>query len=113
VEDITSRTIQFSRAPFVNAKSLKVAVELKPLIFSKSLRISGITLENPSITLIRSADGTWNFSDLGSGQAGPKTPKAAQSAASPERTSRSEQLEIGGRPNHNYSRGGSPEAFHL
>ncbi len=56
----------FSSSPFVTAKSLKVGVELKPLIFSKELRITGITLERPEITLIRSASGQWNFSDLGS-----------------------------------------------
>ncbi len=56
----------FSPSPFVDAKSLRVSVELKPLIFSKSIRISGITLERPSITLIGPKSGRWNFSDIGS-----------------------------------------------
>jgi AsmA protein len=63
----------FSRSPFVTARSLKVGVELKPLILSKAVRITGISLQNPSITLIRSASGQWNFSDLGSGQASAET----------------------------------------
>ena len=68
----------FSRSPFVNAQSLKVGIELKPLIFSKSIRITGITLDHPSITLIRSPSGQWNFSDLGGGS----EPKATSSGLS-------------------------------
>ena len=76
VDDISiADNSAFSPLPFVSAKSLKVAVELKPLIFSKSLRISGIRLEHPSIALIRSAAGTWNFSDLGSTKPAGTTPK--------------------------------------
>jgi AsmA protein len=55
----------FSRSPFVTAKSLRVGIELVPLIFSKEARITGITLDHPAITLIRSSSGMWNFSDLG------------------------------------------------
>jgi AsmA protein len=56
---------EFSRSPFVTAKSLKVGIELKPLIFSKEIRITKIILDRPEITLIRSTSGKWNFSDLG------------------------------------------------
>jgi AsmA protein len=56
----------FSHSPFVTAKSLNVSVELKPLIFSKEIRVTGITLDHPVIKLIRSSSGKWNFSDLGS-----------------------------------------------
>ena len=63
---------EFSRAPFVTAKSLKVGVELKPLIFSKEVRVTGISLEQPAINLIRSASGKWNFSDLGGKQGAEK-----------------------------------------
>jgi len=55
----------FGRAPFVTAKSLKVGVELMPLIFSKQLHVNGITLEQPQITMLKTADGKWNFSSLG------------------------------------------------
>jgi AsmA protein len=58
----------FSRSPFVTAKSLQASIELKPLLFSKQIRITGISLEAPEITLIRNSSGQWNFSDLG-GQA--------------------------------------------
>lgn len=68
VEDIAiadNRT--FSRSPFIHAGSLKVGVELKPLIFSKSIEITGVVLIKPSIALIQDQAGRWNFSDLGGG----------------------------------------------
>jgi AsmA protein len=56
----------FSKAAFVQAKALKVGVELIPLIFSKSLIVTELTLDQPEISLVRSEDGeTWNFSSLG------------------------------------------------
>ena len=56
----------FSKTPFVQAKSLKVGVELIPLIFSKSLNVTELTLNQPEISLVRSQDGAkWNFSSLG------------------------------------------------
>jgi AsmA protein len=74
VEDILiADNPKFSQSPFVDAKSLQVSIELKPLIFSKSLRISGIKLERPSIRLVGSKSGSWNFSDLGSNDRGPKS----------------------------------------
>jgi len=55
----------FSKSPFVTAKSLQVGVELMPLIFSKTLNVTGIVLDEPKITLLKAANGTWNFSTLG------------------------------------------------
>ncbi len=55
----------FNRSPFVRAKSLQVGVELKPLIFSKVVRVTRVSLDQPEITLIRSASGDWNFSGIG------------------------------------------------
>src|SRR6185369_10627888 len=42
----------FSTSPFLTAKSLKIGVELMPLIFSKQLNITGLTLDEPSIMLL-------------------------------------------------------------
>src|SRR5438067_8107470 len=57
---------KFSNAPFVQAKSLKVGVELLPLIFSKTLNVTNLTLNQPEISLVKSENGqTWNFSSLG------------------------------------------------
>lgn len=55
----------FSNQPFVKAESLKVGVELRPLIFSKTINVTEIVLEKPQITLIRGPNGTWNFSNIG------------------------------------------------
>ncbi len=53
----------FSQNPFVRAKSLKVGVEIFPLIFSKSLHVTELTLDHPEITLLRSASGNVEFFD--------------------------------------------------
>jgi len=55
----------FSKSPFVTAKSLKIGVELIPLIFSKELHVTGVALDEPSITLLSNAKGAWNFSSIG------------------------------------------------
>jgi AsmA protein len=56
---------KFSSSPFLTAKSLKVGVELWPLIFSKTLNITGITIDTPQVTLLHNATEVWNFSSLG------------------------------------------------
>jgi AsmA protein len=72
----------FSKSPFVEAKSLKVGVELIPLIFSKSLHVTEVVLNQPEIGLIRSEGGAqWNFSSLGNKS---KTaPPASETAKQP------------------------------
>jgi AsmA protein len=72
----------FGKLPFVTAKSLKVGVELLPLIFSKQLNVTEISLEQPQITLLKTADGKWNFSSLG-GAAAKSQPAAKSSGSSP------------------------------
>src|SRR5215469_5336850 len=68
----------FSNSPFMTAKSLKVGVELMPLIFSKQLTVTGIVLNEPQIILLKAANGTWNFSSMG-GASTNKTPKSQTS----------------------------------
>src|SRR5271157_5200688 len=70
----------FSKSPFLTAKSLKIGVELMPLIFSKELKITEIVLEQPQITLLRTANGTWNYSTLGGPSAKKTEPKSGQAA---------------------------------
>ena len=77
----------FSKSPFITAKSLKVGVELMPLIFSKTLNVTGIVLDEPKITLLKAANGTWNFSSLG-GASNEKVSLSQRSRARP-RTFRS------------------------
>ncbi len=60
---------KFSSLPFLTAKSLKVGVELMPLIFSKKVNVTGITIDRPQVTLLRNATGQWNYSSLGGSSA--------------------------------------------
>src|SRR5665213_1457314 len=55
----------YSKTPFVRAKSLKVGVELEPLLFSKKLIVTGIEIQEPEIALVQSDAGVWNFASLG------------------------------------------------
>jgi AsmA protein len=59
----------FGDVPFLHAKSLTVGVELMPLILSRSLLVTGITLQEPEVTLLRATSGKWNFSSIGSDRA--------------------------------------------
>jgi AsmA protein len=68
----------FGTSPFVTAKSLKVGVEIWPLIMSKELHVTEITLQEPQITLLKTADGKWNFSSLG-GNAAKSQPSSSSS----------------------------------
>jgi AsmA protein len=71
---------KFSQSPFLTAKSLKVGVEIIPLIFSKSLNVTGITIENPEVTLIRNPAGQWNYSSLGGSAAKAQSAKSSSSS---------------------------------
>jgi AsmA protein len=55
----------FNKAPFLKAASVKVGVELKPLIFSRQLKVTSLTIQKPDITLLQNAAGKWNYSTLG------------------------------------------------
>ncbi|HUK26017.1 MAG TPA: AsmA family protein [Terriglobales bacterium] len=66
----------FSRNSFVQAKSLKVGVEIWPLIFSKTLHVTELTLQQPEIALIHDASGQWNFSSLGGSSGAASAPAA-------------------------------------
>jgi AsmA protein len=70
----------FGTAPFVTAKSLKVGVEVIPLITSKELHVTDITLEQPEITLLKTADGKWNFSSLGGNATKSSAPSSSSSS---------------------------------
>jgi len=74
---------KFSSSPFLTAKSLNVGVELMPLIFSKTLNVTGITIDTPQVTLLHNSAGVWNFSSLGGAAA-----KAQAKQAPPEKTSK-------------------------
>jgi AsmA protein len=56
---------EFSAAPFLTAKGLRIGVSLRPLIFSRQLNLQSFEIESPQINLSRAANGAWNFSSLG------------------------------------------------
>jgi AsmA protein len=64
----------FSTQPFIQADSVKIGVDILPLILSKQIRIRGFSLLSPKVQLLRAANGTWNYSTIG------KTAPTAQDA---------------------------------
>ncbi len=71
----------FSNAPFIKAQKLDVGVELLPLVLSKTLHITQLTLSQPQVDLLRNRSGKWNFSTLGSASPAKKTGAAPPSSA--------------------------------
>ncbi|WP_158941941.1 AsmA family protein [Granulicella sp. S190] len=58
---------RFSTQPFIQADTVKIGVELFPLILSKQVIIRGFSMQSPKIQLLRAANGTWNYSTIGTG----------------------------------------------
>jgi hypothetical protein len=54
----------FSTQPFIQADSVKIGVEILPLVLSRQIRIRGFSLISPKVQLIRAANGTWNYSTI-------------------------------------------------
>jgi AsmA protein len=73
---------KFSSSPFLTAKSLNVGVEILPLIFSKTLNVTGVTIDTPQVTLLHNAAGLWNYSSLGGAAAKSKAAKSSGSSSS-------------------------------
>jgi AsmA protein len=79
---------QFSKSPFVEAKDLKVGVEMLPLIFSRTLNVRNITIDQPQINLVKLENGDrWNFSSLGGKNPSAPTHSGASSEKNAPRTS--------------------------
>jgi AsmA protein len=71
----------FANTPFIRAKALNVGVELTPLIFSKQLHVTELSLTEPQVTLLRASSGRWNYSTLGGNAASKPAPPATSSDA--------------------------------
>ena len=69
---------KFNSGPFLTAKEVSVGVELWPLIFSKQLNVTEVTIVNPQVMMLKDPSGKWNFSSMG-GNAAPaeKKPEAS------------------------------------
>lgn len=83
----------FNKGPFLKAASVKVGVQLMPLIFSKQLKVTSLTIQKPDITLLKNAAGKWNYSTLGAspqkGTGGPSktTPEPSKPGSAPSEPS--------------------------
>lgn len=77
----------FSVAPFLIAKELRMGVLLRPLIFSRKVNLESFEIISPQITLIRASNGTWNFSSIG--RAAPAGAPASAAANTDSRISKS------------------------
>jgi AsmA protein len=65
----------FSQSPFLTASSLKIGVKVWPLITSKQLEVTSITIDKPVVHLISNASNQWNYSTLAnSGKSTPSQP---------------------------------------
>jgi AsmA protein len=84
---------KFSNSPFLTAKSVKVGVELLPLILHKDLNITRIVIDSPEVTLLRNPGGIWNYSSFGASAAksqGAQAPPPPQQAQKPSSSSAGE-----------------------
>ncbi len=68
---------KFGNRPFIQTQELSVSVKLLPLL-SKSVEVDSLSLERPSVELIKNAQGVWNFASLGQNApaTAPPTPSA-------------------------------------
>ena len=55
----------FSKSPFLRASTLEAGIELMPLILSRKLNVTGISIDQPQVDLVQNAAGVWNFSSIG------------------------------------------------
>ena len=74
---------KFSKDAFLLAKSAKVGVEMMPLIFSKSLHVTGVTIDKPEVLLLHDAAGRWNYSSIGGAEKAEKAPAPSGGSAMP------------------------------
>jgi AsmA protein len=94
---------KFNSGPFLTAKSVKVGVELIPLIFSRQVNVTGIEIVNPQVTLLRNPSGKWNFSSMGGSSTstpststgGPSSSKTAESVSVRELELKDGQITVG------------------
>ncbi|WP_426687503.1 AsmA family protein [Rhodanobacter ginsengiterrae] len=70
----------FGRQAFVSAGSLRLGVELWPLLLHRQLHITSLTLQQPTVRLLQDRAGRWNFASFGAAA-------AASSASAPDESS--------------------------
>lgn len=75
----------FGSKPFLQAQSLRIGVEVAPLLFHRQLVVTSFVVDSPSINLVHNARGVWNFSNIGS-TAASRTQNTQQESALPNFT---------------------------
>ena len=86
IDDVSiSDDPKFNSGPFLTAKSVKVGVQLIPLIFSQQLNVTEISVVNPQVMMLKDPAGRWNFSSIGesSSKSAPKAASKSGSSSAP------------------------------
>ncbi|HWX55737.1 MAG TPA: AsmA family protein [Verrucomicrobiae bacterium] len=65
---------KFGKDPFLQAASVKVGLQMLPLIFSKQIKVTSLTVDSPDIVLLKNGAGKWNYSTFGTAAAKGSTP---------------------------------------
>jgi AsmA protein len=73
---------QFSSAPFLTATTLRLGVEMRPLIFQRRLLVRSLEVDAPKIHLVHAPKDIWNFSTIGQSAAA-RSPSPQQSSILP------------------------------
>lgn len=60
----------FSTAPFLQAQSLKIGVEVGAFLFHHQVKVTKFVAESPEVHLISGKNGTWNYASLTRGSTG-------------------------------------------
>ena len=84
--------------PFLKAQQLDVSVELLPLLY-RQIQVTSLTLQRPSIDLIKSEAGTWNTASLGRPENAPAQKPHAESkqpapSSSPQASAAGEEVTL-------------------
>src|SRR5277367_4522090 len=73
---------KFNSGAFLTAKSVKVGVEMMPLIFSQQVNVTSIVIDNPQVMMLKNPAGKWNFSSIGGNSSTPAQ-KPSSSGSTP------------------------------
>jgi AsmA protein len=74
----------FNKEPFLQASSLQIGLQLMPLIFSRQLKVTALTIKNPDILLLKNSAGKWNYASLGASAQSAKKQTSSSSAGAPD-----------------------------
>ncbi len=85
---------KFSPSPFLTAKSLSVGVEIMPLIFSKQLNVTDITIVEPQVTLLKNPAGEWNYSTIGGSSSTAKAEAKPAAGSTPSTSSATPDISV-------------------